>query len=191
MKTMPCLLDRILLIQLGSLQRKHYLLGEKQNYEFFYSYKKIHNFVVAIRRSPQKQQAFSTLSDLVYHENPLIIQLSLVLDVETRWNSTYAMLERALKLRKAFDVYSTTESSVSKYVLSVEEWDKVEMLCKILKPLAEITEDLSKSKYPTLSTVLPYYQGLIEQIVCVTGNGKLNLPTQLFHYLNSFQFNYL
>ena len=126
--------------------------------------KKIHDFVVAVRRSPQKQQAFSTLSGLVHLENPHISQLSLVLDVETRWNSTYAMLERGLKLRKAFDVYCTTESSCSKWVLSAEDWEKVEVLCMLLKPLSEITEVLSKSKYPTLSTVLPYYQGLIEQI---------------------------
>jgi hypothetical protein len=60
--------------------------------------KKIHDFVVAVRRSPQKQQAFHALCGLVYSDNPQISNLSLVLDVETSWNSTYSMLERAMKL---------------------------------------------------------------------------------------------
>src|SRR5256885_15354603 len=55
---------------------------------------KLRKFIVKIR-APQQKERFDRQSNL-YSRN----SLNLILDVKTRWNSTYLMLERALKLQE-------------------------------------------------------------------------------------------
>lgn len=56
---------------------------------------KLRKLIVKIRASPQRKERFDRQSNL-YSRN----SLNLILDVKTRWNSTYLMLERALKLQE-------------------------------------------------------------------------------------------
>jgi hypothetical protein len=56
---------------------------------------KLRKLIVKIRASPQRKERFNRQSNL-YSTN----SLNLILDVKTRWNSTYLMLERALKLQE-------------------------------------------------------------------------------------------
>ncbi|CAA7014072.1 unnamed protein product [Microthlaspi erraticum] len=72
----------------------------------------------------------------------------LSLDVATRWNSTYEMLVRALKFRKAFEYLSVYDLNY-KSLPSEEEWNRGEKLCEFLKPFYVITNLFSGSKYPT------------------------------------------
>lgn len=66
---------------------------------------KLHNVVTFIRRTPQRREAFQKIvvhdTELVYHYN----QLQVVTDNETRWNSVYSMIDRALKLKDRLDFY--------------------------------------------------------------------------------------
>ena len=55
---------------------------------------KLRKLIVKIRSSPQRRTRFSRQCE-IHHNEPL----NLILDVKTRWNSTYLMLERAKKLR--------------------------------------------------------------------------------------------
>ena len=57
---------------------------------------KLRKIVVKICSSPQRRERFARQCDL-YKKTK---SLNLILDVRTRWNSTYFMLQRALKLRK-------------------------------------------------------------------------------------------
>ncbi|CAN1153995.1 Zinc finger BED domain-containing protein RICESLEEPER 2 [Linum perenne] len=70
------------------------------------------------------------------------------LDVPTRWNSTYMMLDRALFYRQAF-VNLTRIDKDYKDFPSVENWEKVSALAKLLKPFDDITKVFSGTKYPT------------------------------------------
>src|ERR1044071_6026080 len=56
---------------------------------------KLRKLIVKIRASPQRKERFDRQSNL-YSRN----SLNLILDVKTKWNSTYLMLERALKLQE-------------------------------------------------------------------------------------------
>ena len=56
---------------------------------------KLRKLIVKIRASSQRKERFDRQSNL-YSGN----SLNLILDVKTRWNSTYLMLERALKLQE-------------------------------------------------------------------------------------------
>lgn len=75
-----------------------------------------------------------------------------VQDVSTRWNSTYLMLERALTLKREILLY-TAEHDLP--LISVNEWDTVEKLIRVLQPFYEITKQVS-SEYSTLGDVIPH-----------------------------------
>ena len=49
--------------------------------------------------------------------------LGLLLDVKTRWNSSYVMLHRGYKLRKAIEMYISGDPAVKQCQLTHEEWD--------------------------------------------------------------------
>lgn len=72
----------------------------------------------------------------------------LSLDVSTRWNSTYEMLVRALKFRRAF---KSLEAFDRHYIWlpSEREWDRGQKISELLKPFSQITNHFSGSKYPT------------------------------------------
>ncbi|XP_020985787.1 zinc finger BED domain-containing protein RICESLEEPER 2-like [Arachis duranensis] len=70
------------------------------------------------------------------------------LDVTTRWNSTYIMLESAIKCRKAFEYLKATDHAY-KYCLSVDECGRAERICEFLYPFYETTNLISGTSYPT------------------------------------------
>lgn len=81
----------------------------------------------------------------------------MIIDVDTRWNSTFHMLERALLLKEA--VTSTlaildSASSASLEHISADEWKLGKDLCTVLKPLEQITVQISGKKYVTGSLVI-------------------------------------
>lgn len=81
----------------------------------------------------------------------------MVIDVATRWNSTFHMLERALYLKEA--ISSTlgileSASSASLENLNADEWKLCTDMCTVLKPLEQVTVEISGEKYMTGSLVI-------------------------------------
>ena len=70
------------------------------------------------------------------------------LDVSTRWNATYMMLESVIKYRRAFNSLTFNDRS---YMLcpSNEEWERAEKMCAFLALFYHITNLISGSSYPT------------------------------------------
>lgn len=60
----------------------------------FYNFFKLRKLIVKIRSSPQRREKFLKACDF---EN--LSSKELIIDVVTRWNSTYDMLQRALEYR--------------------------------------------------------------------------------------------
>ncbi|KAL6509187.1 hypothetical protein OROGR_022497 [Orobanche gracilis] len=73
---------------------------------------------------------------------------ALWLDVSTRWNSTYYMLDRALLYRDAFVDLSSSNSGYN-HLPSEAEWAMVAELRDLLEPLCSITDLFSGRDYPT------------------------------------------
>ena len=69
-------------------------------------------------------------------------------DVATRWNSTYLMLDIALKYKRVFCCLQLNDSNY-KYCPSMDEWGRAEKICKFLSPFYTITNLMSGSSYPT------------------------------------------
>ena len=137
---------------------------------------RIHRLVVLIRSSPQREQNFK---NMVAAGKPKIIasDLTVILDVSTRWNSTFHMLLRAKRLRVPIDMFINSDSSFQKYRLTSDEWAFLEHVLNILQPIDDVTNFLSKSKYPSISLVIPAYSGCLEQIqsVAVLSNDLMDL----------------
>ena len=55
---------------------------------------KVHDLVITIRSSPQRRQRFEEICKELHMEH-----LVLLPDVPTRWNSSFDMFERVLKMR--------------------------------------------------------------------------------------------
>jgi len=114
-----------------------------------------------VRNSPQERKIFSDIVSSTLPGSPL----NLLLDVKTRWNSTYLMLKRALDLQKAVEMYLLRNEKIkADCTLSSVEWMALSEVVTLLEPMEEATRYLSKSKYPTISIALSIYAGLIEVI---------------------------
>ena len=73
------------------------------------------------------------------------------LDVPTRWNSTYMMLENAEKIQRAFERLHVNDAQYIRYFLddgsgkkilgppNFEDWDNVKVFVKFLKLFYEVT----------------------------------------------------
>lgn len=107
---------------------------------------KLHNVVVFIRRSPQRQEAFKDLAEI----GEAFAELVLIQDNATRWNSAYMMIDRALKKRDIVNRFienSTYEIDKNKHVpvedrLTNEDWKVLAETHTILKPFYSQTKRL-------------------------------------------------
>ncbi|XP_050233558.1 zinc finger BED domain-containing protein RICESLEEPER 2-like [Mercurialis annua] len=106
---------------------------------------RIRTAVKYVRSSPSRLQKFNNCVE----KEKIDCKSHLCLDVETRWNSTYMMLEAALKFRKAFDLLEIIDS---KYVLELtlkkgtptnDDWDYARTLLPFLKVFYDTTLSFS------------------------------------------------
>lgn len=106
---------------------------------------KLHNVVVFIKRSPQRQETFGEFAE----DDDKYADLVLMQDNATRWNSSYKMIDRALKKRANIDKF--IENSIlevgSKALpredkLTNEDWRVLQETCRILKPFYDQTQRL-------------------------------------------------
>jgi hypothetical protein len=105
-----------------------------------------------------------------------VIILNPIKNVVTRWNSTFFVLERLLKLYESIELlirnlsndpnrdYRNDGKTLGELFLTIDEWIAVKKLVKILKPFANATKILSGSTYPTLNIVYPIIINLIKKL---------------------------
>uniref|UniRef100_A0A7M4FBM7 BED-type domain-containing protein n=1 Tax=Crocodylus porosus TaxID=8502 RepID=A0A7M4FBM7_CROPO len=88
-----------------------------------------------------------------------IPQHKIMLDVETRWSSTYLMLERLVEQQKAIHEMALLEELGISGPLHKMEWDTISQILVVLKPFLEATESLSAGD-ALLSQVIPVVKEL-------------------------------
>lgn len=78
----------------------------------------------------------------------------LIMEVDTRWNSTYLMLERLFKLREpvAADL-ATLKADVSP--LTSHENETIEESLPVLAPFHQATAELSEERWVSISKAIP------------------------------------
>ncbi|CAB5204061.1 unnamed protein product [Rhizophagus irregularis] len=92
---------------------------------------------------------------------PNINSPNLLLDIKTRWNSTYLMLERALMLQEPLDDITGLDRDLNAFAILKKEWSTIKELCHVLKKFYSATLYMSKSQFVTLSSSIPIYNSLL------------------------------
>jgi len=75
----------------------------------------------------------------------------LKLDVRTRWNSTFAMVERVLEMKTAYNRTCSAYDEMSRLKLNDEDVTFLEQLSSLLRGFKEMTDYMSASRYFRLS----------------------------------------
>ena len=108
----------------------------------------IRGVVRYVRSSPTRAKQFKTCVE----QERITSKAALCLDVPTRWNSTYLMLESALKFQKAFERMEEETQFVHDLKLTpptTEDWNNTQVLTKFLKCFFDATKTLSASLHVT------------------------------------------
>ena len=69
------------------------------------------------------------------------------LDVSSRWNSTYLMLESAIPFRTTYDELRNQDKNY-KNAPSLEEWERAQLVCNFLEKFYDATLVVPGSSYP-------------------------------------------
>ncbi|KAH9604933.1 hypothetical protein KSS87_022521 [Heliosperma pusillum] len=124
---------------------------------------RVRNAVRFVRSSPARLLKFN----VCVKKEQIDSSRHLCLDVETRWNSTYLMLDSALIYRKAFLKLETsdngkfvTELSKNRGVPTEIDWECVSSLLPFLKIFYDATLRLSGSLYITTNVYLQEIVGI-------------------------------
>lgn len=108
---------------------------------------KLHNFCVWINRSDQRRELLKQYVLTAYEEGTIeTLYTRVSVDGGIRWNSAYAMIERALKLRHAIDLFflnynhTSKEYNISQDILTSQDWIDLKHFLGILKPFKDLTK---------------------------------------------------
>ncbi|XP_045105184.1 zinc finger BED domain-containing protein 4-like [Portunus trituberculatus] len=107
----------------------------------------------------------------------------LIQDVETRWNSTYHMLERFVQQS---NLVTTTLCLLGKNYLCLSN-DGLSLIKKVILLLEyfdEATKEISEEKFTSLSKVLPIVRGLQDSLQVIDDDVDVQLCEELKKHLN-------
>jgi len=116
---------------------------------------KIRTAVRFVRSSPQRLSKFKECVEFA----EITSKKLLCLDVPTRWNSTYLMLESAEKYQVAFDKLDFEDTSYVEYFgdgsfpPNCDDWDSARAFIKFLKIFYDATKVFSASTHVTILKV--------------------------------------
>ncbi|KAG7579718.1 Ribonuclease H-like superfamily [Arabidopsis thaliana x Arabidopsis arenosa] len=105
---------------------------------------KIRDSVKFVKGSESREIMFANAMETVGMQ----AKEGLILDVVTRWNSTYHMLSRAIKFKDVLRNLADVEPSYKSFPSDLE-WSRGELICEFLRPFSEMTNLISGSSYPT------------------------------------------
>ncbi|KAH9801067.1 BED-type domain-containing protein [Citrus sinensis] len=86
------------------------------------------------------------------------------LDCPTRWNSTFAMLELAVKYKSVFSRLQTLEPQY-KCLPSSEEWELAKQMLDYLRPFSKLTEMFSGTTYPTANLFFSIVKNMADNMI--------------------------
>lgn len=86
-------------------------------------------------------------------------ELKVKQDVSTRWNSSLIMMSRLNELKLPLSAVLSSLPRVPDS-LDASDWNIINDIIPIFKPIEGVTEVLSGEKYSTISMIIPLYVGL-------------------------------
>jgi hypothetical protein len=85
-------------------------------------------------------------------------------DHAIRWNATFQMLQRAIFLRRAIDLWTKSNSQFANLQLSPLEWDMIEFLVQFLYPFMVASTMIQATAQPSLSDTWVVYEELFDTL---------------------------
>ncbi|KAF7827091.1 zinc finger BED domain-containing protein RICESLEEPER 2-like [Senna tora] len=115
---------------------------------------KVRNGIKYLKKSVSRAKIFYDIAEKSYQLNT---SKKLRLDVSVRWNLTFLMLDHAIYYKSVLEHWGRRDVAFKNFVLSEEEWEKVQILHRFLKVFYDVTCKCSGSKYPTSNL---YFRGV-------------------------------
>lgn len=110
------------------------------------SIENIREAVRFVRKSDKRKELLKKHAERVKIESKGFV----ILDLPTRWNSTFLMLTSALKFQKAFDRMGEEDRKIKCLMPSREDWKNAETFATFLQPFYEVTLRVCCSNTPTI-----------------------------------------
>lgn len=85
------------------------------------------------------------------------------LDVKTRWNSTYKLLQKAFDMKKSLNLIWNAKE-IEKYKITNDDWNILAKLLPLLDIADEISTLLCSEKSPTLPDAVILFNSLVDQM---------------------------
>lgn len=120
---------------------------------------KLRKLIKKVRKSPQKRQKLNRLCQLYD-----IKYLAPIIDVATRWNSTFNMIERAAYLKVPLRALCSNEKSLKGICMSESEWKELSALNGLLQKFDRSTKLMSMERHPSICAYIPTLNWLIESV---------------------------
>lgn len=120
---------------------------------------KLRKIVRKIRKSVKLRQKLRKLC-IVYGIKPLVP----IIDVETRWNSTYRLIVRAFHLKHAIEALCVSEKNLQKFQLTSAEWEELKTLSSLLHKFDRATNLISMERHCTFAQYLPTFNWLVDTL---------------------------
>lgn len=120
-----------------------------------------------VRQSPMRLKKFKECAEIEKIECKKLLSL----DVATRWNSTYMMLDTASKYERAFERFEEQDPYMSSELSCLptkSDWEKARYLVIFLENFYELTVKVSGTKYVTCNNFfddLSHINGLLNEMV--------------------------
>ncbi|KAH9947390.1 hypothetical protein B0H21DRAFT_692005 [Amylocystis lapponica] len=131
--------------------------------------KSARSLVTACRASGQRREDYMATIQTGNSENAFAEKLPeavLLRDVDTRWSSTFLMIDRVLEMTEAINRFlaSPKQEKISGHALSAIDLRVISDIRDFLELPHLVQEYLSAEMTPTLSMVIPAYETLIEAL---------------------------
>jgi len=122
---------------------------------------KLRSIFIKLKRSEQLRNKLKSSCDMTNTK-----YLSPIIDVATRWNSTFDMIECGLSLRLALNTFCSTSDilNIRRFLLTNDEWYLLTQIHLFLKNFKLVSTLLGGDKYATLPLVIVAFNMLLDKI---------------------------
>ncbi|XP_061340090.1 zinc finger BED domain-containing protein DAYSLEEPER-like [Gastrolobium bilobum] len=105
---------------------------------------KVRESVKYVKSSESHEEKFMKLKQQLQVPS----MMDLLIDDQSKWDTTYRMLVAACELKEVFACFDTTDPDY-RMALTMDEWKRVEILCTCLKYLYDAATILTAQPFPT------------------------------------------